>query len=163
MRNEGPGPQPFLEGACHPQAPISPVPRFGSATTVRLSHLERGAGDALCTQDLSGTPSPGRSGSRGGVCSLPAKVPWPLWAPQEAALPSRVQHVSPNPATPGSQRLTSCSGRKPSPAWKLKEALVQRPTRWQGPSKPHPPSGVLQARPGNGGPATNRWASSFRP
>ena len=66
-------------------------------------------------------------------------------------MPSRVRHVSPNPATPGSQRLTSCSGRKPSPAWKLKEASLQRPTRWQGPSKPHPHSGILQAWPGNRG------------
>ena len=59
--------------------------------------------------------------------------------------------LSLNPAPPGSQRLTLCSGRKPSPAWKLKEASLQRPTRWQGPCKPHPPSAVQQAWPGNQG------------
>lgn len=155
MRHEGPRPQPFLEGACHP-----PSPGFTCAEVWPCNHgqaepslgaCEWGAGDALCTQDLSAAPSPGRSGSRGGVCSLPAEVLRPPWAPQEASLPSRVQHVSPNQATPGSQRLMSCSGRKPSLAWKLKEASLQRPTRWQGPSKPHPPSAVLQAWPGNWG------------
>lgn len=166
MSHEGPRPQQFLEGACHPPSPVSPVPRFGSATMDRPSRLSEPVNGALVmpfAHRPSQRPLPleevgGGEGSA--ACLLRSRG-------RRGCLgrpPCRAEcstSLSPNPALPRSQRLTSCSERKPSPAWKLKGALLQRPTRWQGPSKPCPPSAVRLAWTGTRGHSPCRWASSF--
>ena len=155
MSHEGPRPQQFLEGACHLPSPGFTCAEVWLCNHGQPSHLSESVSGTLVmpfAHRTSQRPLPLEEvgGGRGlkPACSGPAAAVGAsagLLAEQSAA------RLSLHPAPPGSRRLTSCSGRKPSPAWKLKEASLQRPTRWQGPCKPQPPSAVQQAWPGNQG------------